>query len=85
MKDYVIVYKENGEPIKIEVILSFRIDKINKDYVVYTINDDNVQENVAVIISEIDQETHKIKSILPEEKDIVMEYYEQVKKVAFEN
>jgi hypothetical protein len=43
MKDYVIVYKENGEPIKIEVILSFRIDKINKDYVVYTINDDNVQ------------------------------------------
>jgi hypothetical protein len=44
-----------------------------------------VQENVAVIISEIDQETHKIKSILPEEKDIVMEYYEQVKKVAFEN
>ena len=83
--NYIVVYRENGEPIKIEVIMSFRIEKFNKDYVVYTINDDKKREDVIILISEIDKETHKIKSILPEEKDTIMEYYEQVKKVAQED
>lgn len=79
MDNFVIVKRENGEQIKIEIVLSFKIAEYNKQYIAYTINNDNIQDDVPLLISEIDPVTQKIKNIPENEKSIVLETYNQVK------
>lgn len=79
MDNYVIVKKENGEDIKIEIILSFTIEELKKQYIVYTINDDNTSPEVPILISEISQDTKRIRSIPENEKDIVLEVYNNLR------
>ncbi len=79
MDNFVIVKRENGEQIKIEIVLSFKIEEYNKQYIAYTINNDNIQDDVPLLISEIDPVTQKIKNIPENEKSIVLETYNQVK------
>ena len=79
MDNYVIVKKENGEDIKIEIILSFTIEELKKQYIVYTINDDNTSPEVPILISEINQDTKRIRSIPENEKDIVLEVYNNLR------
>lgn len=79
MDNFVIVKRENGEQIKIEIVLSFKIEEYNKQYIAYTINNDNIQDDVPLLISEIDPVTQKIKNISENEKSIVLETYNQVK------
>lgn len=78
MDNKVVVYRENGDPINIELILSFKVDQLNKTYVAYTLNDDGVSEDVPLFISEYDGTT--IRSISPDESKIVLERYEELKK-----
>lgn len=81
MDNYVVVEKENGEKIKIEVILSFVVEEVNKEYIAYTLNDDGNSDVEMVMISEIDMQTQKIKAIPESEKDIVLKYYEDAKNI----
>lgn len=85
MDNYVLVQKENGEKIKIEIILAFRVEETKKEYIAYTINDDGKSEIAMVLISEINPETNKIRCITESEKDIVLKYYEQTKKAILED
>ncbi len=85
MDNYVLVQKENGEKIKIEIILAFRVEETKKEYIAYTINDDGKSEIAMVLISEINPETNKIRCIPESEKDIVLKYYEQTKKAILED
>ena len=85
MKNEKIVYTETGEEIKIEIIISFRLEEYDKNYIAYTINDDDTLDTAVVLISEIDTNTNKIKSISFEEKDAVLKSYEELKKKLFEN
>ena len=80
MDNKVFVKRENGETIAIEIVLSFKIEELKKNYIAYTINDDGESESVEVFISEID-ENNKIKSIPFHEKDMVMEFYEKAKEL----
>lgn len=36
------VIDENGNEIKIDIIMQFRIKELNKEYAVFTVNDDGV-------------------------------------------
>ena len=85
MDNYVIVKDENGNDIKIEVILDFGVEEYNKEYIAYTLNDDGVSETKAVFISEIDPETKKLKSIPFDQKDAVMQAYEAAKELVEED
>lgn len=76
------VYKENGEEIAIEVILSFNIEELNKSYIAYTLNDDGQSDNVAVFISEYDGKN--IKDIANDEANLVLEYYNAAKELVDE-
>ena len=76
------VYKENGEEITIEIILSFNIEELNKSYIAYTLNDDGQSDNVAVFISEYDGKN--IKDIANDEAKIVLEYYNAAKELVDE-
>ncbi len=84
MKNYVIVKSEDGEDIKIELILSFKIEEYHKQYVVYTLNDDSESSSSAIFISEIDRDG-KLISIPNEQKEIVLAFYEEAKKTLMES
>jgi len=82
MKNVLKTLNEFGQEITIEIILSFIIEELNKEYVVYTINDDGISNDVNIIISEIEYINNipKIKSIPEEEKEMVILFYNNVKK-----
>lgn len=71
--------RENGETITVDVILGFEIEELNKKYIAYTLNDNGEDEDVDVLISEV--ENNKLKSIPDEEINIVLEYYNEAKKL----
>ena len=79
MDNKTYVYKENGEEIVIEIILSFEVEELNKKYIAYTLNDDGVSDNVAVFISEYDGNT--IKDISNDDAELVLEYYNAAKEL----
>ena len=82
MENKIYVYKEDGEEIAIEIILSFEIEELNKKFIAYTLNDDGNSETVPVFISEYDGKN--IKDISNEEADLVLEYYNSAKELVNE-
>ena len=84
MDNYIIVKKENGESIKIEIILSFIVKELNKKYIAYTINDDGQKKLVAVMISEID-DNGLLKEIPEKEKNLVINAYKNAKDLVYLN
>ena len=77
MDNRVTYDREDGGTITIDLILSFEINELNKKYIVYTLNDNGLDEDVDVFISEL--ENNKIKSIPNNEVEMVLEYYENAK------
>lgn len=84
MKNYIEVKKENGETFKIELILGFRNEETKKEYIAYTMDDDESMEIGMVLISEIDPQTNKIIKIPESEKDEVLKCYEAAKQAVLE-
>lgn len=78
MKETMVVYRENGEAINIELILTFKVPSLNKEYVAYTLNDDKESEDVPLFISEYKDKN--IKNIPPQDAAIVMDTYQSLKK-----
>jgi uncharacterized protein YrzB (UPF0473 family) len=83
MKNEAVYINENGEEIRVEVILSFSIEEFNKNYIAYTINDDDSLETAVVLINEVDIETNKLLPIKFEEKEMVLTTYNDIKKTIF--
>lgn len=79
----ITIQNENNEAIIVEVLFNFKIDKIAKEYIVYTLNDDNVSEEVNVFISEIEYENNvpKVVPIKDDEKEMVLLFYNSIKNV----
>ena len=84
MDNVVKVKRENGEEIRIEIILSFNVEELNKRYIAYTLNDDGKKSVVAVLISEIDS-NNRIKDIPFEERELVMTAYNSAKELVMMN
>lgn len=84
MKNEAVYINENGEEIRVEVILSFSIEELNKNYIAYTINDDDSLETAVVLINEVDIETNKLLPIKFEEKEMVLTTYNDIKKTIFD-
>lgn len=84
MKNEKVYINENGEQIKVEVILAFEVEELNKSYVAYTINDDDSYETAVVLISEYNPETNQLLSISFEDKDKVLAVYNDIKMTIFE-
>lgn len=84
MKNEAVYINENGEEIRVEVILSFSIEEFNKNYIAYTINDDDSLETAVVLINEVDIEANKLLPIKFEEKEMVLTTYNDIKKTIFD-
>lgn len=81
MNNVMTCYGENNELITIEILLKFGIEKIGKNYVAYTINDDGVSDNVNVYISEIEYENDvpRVVPIKEDEAEMVLSFYNSIK------
>ena len=75
------VLNENGEEVKIDIIMQFKIEENNKEYVVFTINDDGESEDVYVNIAGLEEENgkYKIRLIKEEEKNLVLVFYDNLR------
>ena len=83
MRNEKIITTQTGMQIKVEVILYFRLEEFNKDYIAYTINDDDSYETATVFINEYDPVTNKIKNIDENDKERVYASYEETKQIVF--
>ena len=81
MRNIKEVINENNEKITIEILIGFKIEELNKEYIAYTINDNNIYEEIDVCISEIIYIDDKpyINSIEENEAEKVLLFYEALK------
>lgn len=82
MKDKIVVKNANGVNINISVLGYFRIPDLNKEYVMYSMVDENPDnEYGAVLLGEVIKEDNvpvKILGIEENEQEMVMAYYNEV-------
>lgn len=81
MENKINVKDHEGNDITIEIITTFTLKELNKNYVVYTINDDGISENVTVLINEfiLENEQPKIVPIPKEETKMVLAFYNTIR------
>ena len=75
------VLNENGQEVKIDIIMQFKIEENNKEYVVFTVNDDGVSEDVYVNIAGIEEVNgqYQLRLIPEEEKNLVLVFYDNLR------
>jgi len=75
------VINENGDEIKVDVIMQFRIEEMNKEYIVYTINDNGKSETAYICIAGLEQKNGKyeLKLIPEQEKNMVLVFYDNLR------
>ena len=75
------VINENGEEVKIDIIMQFKIEENNKEYVVFTVNDDGKSEDVYINIAGIEESDGKarLRLIPEEEKNLVLVFYDNLR------
>jgi len=77
-----IIYKDkNGNNVTASVLGFFKIEELNKEFVMYSIVDDNVEEDDCVILlGEVVREDDDVQilGIDENEKDLVVAYYNEI-------
>ena len=81
MENRISVKDNQGNDITIEIITTFNLKELNKNYVVYTLNDDGVSEEVTVLINEyvLENDQPKIIPIPEEETAMVLAFYNTIR------
>ena len=77
----IVVKNYQGEELTIEILATFNLKELNKNYVVYTLNDDGVSEEVTVLINEyvLENDQPKIIPIPEEETAMVLAFYNTIR------
>ena len=77
-----IIYKDkNGNNVTASVLGFFKIEELNKEFVMYSIVDDNVEEDDCVILlGEVVREDDEVQilGIDENEKELVVAYYNEI-------
>lgn len=78
------VINEIGELVKINLIGQFKLEEYNKEYIMYTLNDDGVSEDVIILIAQVENIDGKLKllSIPDEEKNMVALLFDNIRDTA---
>ncbi len=81
MKNIITVINEDKEKVVIELIASFEIEEYNRQYIVFTLNDDGVSEELTIFISQIEylEGLPKIISIPENEIELVLSFYDNLR------
>ena len=73
---------QNGNVMNIEAIKIFKIDELGKEYIIYSIMDnDDSNPDGEILFGEIirNDDSIQILGILPNEENIVIAYYNEIK------
>ena len=73
---------QNGNVMNIEAIKIFKIDELGKEYIIYSITDnDDSNPDGELLFGEIirNDDSIQILGILPNEENIVIAYYNEIK------
>ena len=73
---------QNGNTMNIEAIKIFKIDELGKEYIIYSIMDnDDSNPDGELLFGEIirNDDSIQILGILPNEENIVIAYYNEIK------
>ena len=73
------VLDENGNEIKIDVIMQFNIQDVEKEYIVFTVNDDGKSSDVYINITELQKDengVYQLKLIPDNEINMVLAFYD---------
>ena len=73
---------QNGNVMNIEAIKIFKIDELGKEYIIYSIIDNNDSNPEGeLLFGEIvrNDDSIQVLGILPDEEDIVIAYYNEIK------
>ena len=75
------VLNENGDEVKIDIIMQFKIEENNKEYVVFTVNDDGKSEDVYINIAGLEEVNGEPRlRLIPEsEKNLVLVFYDNLR------
>lgn len=75
------VINEMGQSVTIDIIGQFRIDEVDRQYVIYTLNDDGVSEELIILIAQVEMENGKMKllSIPDKERNMVVAFFNNIK------
>ena len=81
MIDYYGVINEAGEEVKVKLIMRFKVEELGKEYIVYTLNDDQKSEEVLTTIAGIEEKDGKIElKLIPyEERNLVLSFYDHIR------
>ncbi len=81
MSNVINVINEEGIECKINTLFRFKIEEYNKEYMAYTLNDDESQDIGIVLIANIEENNGVInlKSIPDEETKMVTLFYDYVR------
>lgn len=71
--EFITITDENGREMEVEVIHYFTLESNNKDYVVYTNNQEDENGNVLVFTSEVMEENDCVKLLGIEDAEVVKE------------
>ena len=72
----------NGKEVTVEIIGGFRVEDLDKEYVLCTYDDDNESEKVLMVILEVELDefsNRSLVSIPDSEKEIVLNCYNAIK------
>lgn len=73
---------QNNNVLNIEAIKIFKINELGKEYIIYSItDDDDSNADGELLFGEIvrSDDTIQVLGILPDEEDIVIAYYNEIK------
>lgn len=70
---------ESGKTLDVQTIFEFEVPELKKKYLAYTLEANSPMDEINVLISEFDYDTNEIKSILENEKEVVLEFYNAAK------
>ena len=80
-KERITIQNEQGENINISVLGTFQIPDLNKEYMMYSMVDENDSNSLgAVLIGELlnDEDKLQVVGIPEEDKEMIVAYYNEI-------
>ena len=81
MEKEMIIKSEDGKDITISIVGEFRVEELDKEYIIYSIVDSDENNDMGgILIGEVDREDDEVKvlGIKDDERDMVMAFYKEI-------
>ena len=81
MEKEMIIKSEDGKDITISIVGEFRVEELDKEYIIYSIVDSDENNGMGgILIGEVDRDDDEVKvlGIKDDERNMVMAFYKEI-------